>query len=275
MGAWWLVVGAVLAGPIWVAATLWVARRTWRNARRLKARAKGHDHLVELGQLVGGLAHEIKNPLSTINLNLRLLSEDLARRPDEEHRRWLRRLESVREESARLRAILDDFLRYAGKIELSLVPTDLRRLVSELVDFFAPQADDARVVMRSSLPEQPVVCRVDANLIKQALLNLMINAVRVMEGGGELLLRVASQRGQALVEVIDTGPGIPPEQREKVWDVYYSTRKDGTGFGLPTTRRIVREHNGTVRLESELGKGTRFIIALPLHDEAAARRPAE
>lgn len=273
MGIWWLLVGAVLSGPLWVAAALWAARRTWRNARRLAARAKGHDHLVELGQLAGGLAHEIKNPLSTINVNLRLLSEDLARHDDDEHRRWLRRLHSVQEESDRLRGILDDFLQYAGKYELATEPADLRRLVSELVDFFGPQADDARVVMRSSLPDQPVVCNVDAKMIKQAFLNLMVNAVQAMSEGGELLIKVSTQRGRAVVEVIDTGPGMPPEQLDRAFEVFYSSKKHGTGMGLPTARRIIREHHGTIRAESEVGKGTRFILALPLHDRSADESP--
>ena len=268
MDKWWLLlIGAALAGPIGALAALWASRRTWQNARRLAARAKGHDHLAELGRLAGGLAHEIKNPLSTINLNLRLLSEDIARHRDDEHHRWLRRLNAVHEETDRLKTILDDFLHYAGRCELTAVPTDLIRLVGEVVEFFSPQAADAHVVLRCSLPEQPVCCRLDEKLIKQALLNLMINAVQAMTEGGELLIRVARDKGRGIVEVIDTGPGIAPQEREKVFEVYYSTKKRGTGLGLPTARRIVRAHGGSIRLESEVGKGTRFIIALPLDGE--------
>jgi len=230
----------------------------------MAARSRRYDHLVELGQLAGGLAHEIKNPLSTINLNLRLLGEDIDRHDDEEHRRLSRRLRHVQAEADRLRTILDDFLRYAGKYELSLRVEDLREVASEVLDFFAPQADAARVVMRTSLPDRPVRCLIDAKLIKQALLNLMINAVQAMGGGGELLLRVSSRRGEGLVEVIDTGPGIAPDDREKIFQVYYSTKRGGTGLGLPTTRRIVLEHRGRIRLDSEVGKGTRFLISLPL-----------
>lgn len=272
MQNWWmLVIGATVAGPLGAVVALWVSRRVWRNVRRLTARNRGHDHLAELGRLSGGLAHEIKNPLSTINVNLRLLAEDIARHDDEEHRRWLRRLHGVQEESDRLRTILDDFLRYAGKYEMSLAEHDLRSLVGELIDFFAPQADDAHVVIRSSLPDQPVPCMLDEKLIKQALLNLMINGIQAMEDGGELLIKVATQRDQAIVEVIDTGRGISPEDVGRVFEVYYSTKKRGTGLGLPTTRRIVLEHGGTIRLESEIGKGTRFIIALPLNTAKPAQ----
>jgi signal transduction histidine kinase len=260
----WLLVGAALAGPICAVAAIWATRRTWRSARRLSARTKGYEQLVEIGQLTGGLAHEIKNPLSTINVNLKLLAEDLARSGDETHQRWLRRIRSVQEEADRVRGILDDFLRFAGKYELSLVTLNLRRLIDELVDFFGPQAESARIVMRTALPDTQVLCQADGNLLKQALLNLMINAVDAMSGGGELLVRLSTQRSRAIIEVIDTGSGIAPDDLERIFQAYYSTKKHGSGLGLPTTRRIVREHGGTIRVESEPGKGTRFVIALPL-----------
>lgn len=262
--AWWLLTGAVLGGPIWLALTVWLTRRLWRGARRLTLRARGREHLAELGQLAGGLAHEIKNPLSTINVNLQLVTEDLARLPGEQPQRWLRRLESVRREADRLKGILDDFLAYAGECELTPRPIDLRRLVSELTDFFAPQADAGRIVLRTNLPEQPLTCPVDADLLKQAMLNLMINAVDAMGDGGELIISLADSRDEALIEIIDTGTGIAGEELDRIFDVYYSTKKGGTGLGLPTTRRIIREHGGSLSVESELGKGTRFVISLPL-----------
>ena len=264
MNLWWAAAGAVLSCPLWIALTLWVCRRTWRTARRLSARAKGREQLVELGRLAGGLTHEIKNPLSTINVNLKLLAEDLARAGGDMHRRWLRRLEHVQREADRLKEILDDFLRYAGKYELQLESADIRRLVAELTDFFAPQADAAHVVMRTSLPPSALRLDVDPRLFKQAVLNLMINATQAMPDGGELLIRVAEQRGEAVIEVIDTGGGMTADQLDRIFEVYYSTKKGGSGLGLPTTRRIVREHHGTIRVQSEPGKGTRFVISLPL-----------
>jgi len=261
---WQILLGALVAGPIWVLLTLWGARRVLRLARHLSARARSQEHMAELGHLAGGLAHEIKNPLSTINLNLKLLAEDLQRSPHEEQRRLLARLASVRQEASRLKDILDDFLRYAGRMELQPAPTDLRQLVAELADFFAPQAQAARVILRTHLPDAPVPADVDAGLIKQALLNLMINATQASPEGGELLLRLSSHRQRAAIEVIDTGHGIPPDDLARVFQVYYSTKKGGTGLGLPTTQRIVREHGGTVAVQSQEGKGTRFVISLPL-----------
>jgi signal transduction histidine kinase len=232
-----------------------------------KSAGRTRDY-IELAQLVAGLAHEIKNPLSTVHMNLKLLSEDLARFRDEEHERLARRLQRTAAEADRVEKILGDFLRYAGKVELQLAPTDLREVIRELCEFFAPQADAARVVLRPAFPEQPLPCRIDANLIKQAILNLMINAIQVMPDGGELLVKAATKDDQAVVEVIDTGPGIEPAHLADIFRAYWSTRKDGTGLGLPTARRILREHGGTLDVDSELGKGTRFILTLPLADAA-------
>lgn len=263
------VIGLLTGAPIWIALAWWLARRTWRAARRISTRAKGLEHLVELGQLAGGLAHEIKNPLSTINLNLKLLSEDLQRYQDEDHRRWQRRLKSVQDETARLKGILDDFLRFAGRYELQLAVTDLRGLISELTDFFTAQATAGHVVLRTSLPEKEVLANVDPNLIKQALLNLLINAVQATPEGGELLVRLVVARGQAVIEVIDTGTGIDRAQLARIFEIYYSTKGRGMGLGLPTTRRIIREHDGDIRVQSEPGKGTRFIIHLPLAKQSS------
>jgi len=258
-----IILGSVLAAPLWVAVALWLSRRTWRSARRLAVRTRGHEHLIKLGQLVGGLAHEIKNPLSTINMNLKLLSEDLARYSDEDHRRLARRLTAVQTETDRVKDTLDDFLRFAGKVELSPESIDLRQIIEELLDFFAPQADAAHVLLRSSLPSDEVRCLLDPKLIKQALLNLMINAVQAMESGGELLIRLAATRRDATIEVIDTGAGMTSDVLARVFQAYYSTKKSGTGLGLPTTQRLIREHGGTIHVQSEPGKGTRFVIRLP------------
>ncbi len=261
---WWIILAALLPAPIWILLTVRASQRTWRSTRRLAARTRGAEHVRELSQLTGGLAHEIKNPLSTINMNLKLLSEDLNHNDSELHRRWLRRLEAVQHETERLRSILDDFLRYAGKHELQLQDCDLRSVVEELTNFYTPQAEASGVIMRTSPGDESVLCSIDTNLIKQALLNLMINAVDAMKDGGELIVNVSVAKSRGVIEVIDTGPGIRAEDLPHVFGVYFSTKSGGSGLGLPTTRRIVREHGGTISVDSELGKGSRFAISLPL-----------
>jgi signal transduction histidine kinase len=255
-----LVAGAAVAALL----TYLAARKALRRARRVTARARAKERMAELAGLTGGLAHEIRNPLSTIKLNLQLLEEDFAGSTEERYRRNFARLKRLEEEVQRLHDILDDFLKFAGQTELQRESVDLRRLVDELVDFFRPQAERQRVVLRPSLPEAPLQASVDPGLIKQAVLNLMINATQAMTEGGELLLRLSPRDGSAMLEVIDTGPGVPEELQEQIFDAYFSTRPGGSGLGLPMTRRIVHQHGGEITLESQPGKGTRFLVKLPL-----------
>jgi signal transduction histidine kinase len=260
---WGLVIGLVggLAGASLVAVSLY--RRLLTSERR----ARHAERLAELGTLTGGLAHEIKNPLSTVQLNLQLLQEDLS--PDDPaYGRMINRLNLVQRETSRLRDILDDFLRYAGKLELDRHPVDLNNLIEELVDFFTPQAQLNKVQARCKPSAEPVVVSADPKLIKQAVLNLMLNAVQAMtesngDKGGELILSASRHDGEAIIDVIDTAGGIPPDALPRIFDAYYSTKRSGTGLGLAMARRIAEEHGGRITVQSELGKGSDFQVRLP------------
>ncbi len=221
--------------------------------------------LATLGELAGGLAHELKNPLSTIKLNLQLLMEDLARMPGAEtsHNRAV----TVKKEVDRLGQTLEGFLRFAGRIELRTAPVHLNVLVQDLIDFFMPQAQAARVRLHASLAPEDPICNLDANLIKQALLNLMLNAQQAMPAGGELIVRTHVSGSNALVDVSDTGMGIAPEHLPRLFEAYFTTKKGGTGLGLATTRRIIEEHSGHIRVSSEPRRGTNFRLELPLRDK--------
>jgi signal transduction histidine kinase len=234
-----------------------------RRMARMQARAQSIQRLAEVGTFTGGLAHEIKNPLSTVLLNLQLLQEDLDS-DDPAHRRLLARLNTVSREAARLRDILDDFLRFAGKIELRKEKVDLNLLLEELVDFFAPQAQLNRAQLRFKPCPHPLVVQVDPRLIKQTILNLMINAIQAMPNGGELILSASNTGKEAVVDVIDTGTGIPPEALDKIFQAYYSTKRGGTGLGLAMALRIVQEHGGQLTVSSEPVKGSDFRITLPM-----------
>jgi len=258
--AWGMLAGGAVVLLIALAAGAWAYRRFVL----LERRARHAERLAELGTLTGGLAHEIKNPLSTVQLNLQLLEEDL-RADHPGLTRVLNRLATVRNETSRLRETLDDFLRYAGRLELDRKPTELNRLLEELVDFFTPQAQVQRIQLRLRKSEQPVTAQVDPRLIKQAVLNLMLNACQAMPGGGELMLSVARNgSSDALIDVVDTGPGVPPEVAERIFTAYYSTKKGGTGLGLPMSKRIAQEHGGDLSVRSEPGKGSDFTLRLPL-----------
>jgi signal transduction histidine kinase len=256
-------------------------RRYRQHKRDLMHRVRRAEHKAELGNLAGNLAHEIRNPLSIIKVNLQLLAEDirsllqkscsegsfdfsLIDEPERKFRRQLRKIDTVTAEADRLAETLNDFLRYAGRMELQLGTHNLNEILDDMIDFYEPQAQEKSVTMRSSLSGGQVMCRVDPDLIKQAILNLFINSVQAMSDGGELMVRSSVCGDDAQIEIIDTGPGIAPEHQGKVFDPYYTTRSGGTGLGLPTCRRIIEEHGGHIELHSEVGKGTSFTITLPL-----------
>lgn len=232
------------------------------------------EQLVELSALTGGLAHEIRNPLSTLKMNLQLLDEDWqqvespnavqACAPQEIARRSRRRIATLVEEANHLERILQDFLQYVGKRELTCRDTDLNGLVGDLADFYRPQAEAHKIDLRVSPAADPLVCHIDASVVKQAVLNLLINAQQAMPDGGEVYVQVSAHSDAvARIDVIDTGPGIPEDQQDRVFKAYYSTKKGGTGLGLATARQIVREHNGRIHLYSAPGQGSCFTILLP------------
>lgn len=249
-----------------------------RRQRREVERVERSRQLAEMGKLAAGLAHELKNPLSTLKLNLQLLEEDLATLPGGVGERSKTRLSTLKKEADRLRQTLDDFLRYAGRMELRLETVSLNGLVEELVDFLLPQAQMSRVRVHTALAPEDPKCRLDVNLFKQALLNLLLNAIQAMPGdrtadstegdrsgmAGELLVRTLKAKDSAILYVSDTGVGIPQENLPHIFEAYFTTKKGGTGLGLPTTRRIIEEHSGHMTVESEPGKGTSFRVELPL-----------
>jgi signal transduction histidine kinase len=255
--------------------------RAERRAREAQRRALDAERLAELGSMTAGLAHEIKNPLSTVGLNAQLLAEGLndAEMLDDDRERLLRRLDALSREVERLRAILTDFLQFAGRVKLDAGPRDLVRIVNDLRDFFHPQCDQNRIVLRTKLPERPVPAQVDESLFKQALLNLMINATQAMAAGvvagddraeprGELILQVEADDSEARVHVIDTGPGIEPDRLQQIFHPYVSHTTGGTGLGLSTARRIIEEHGGSIVAHSDVGRGSDFVIHLPTRRDA-------
>jgi signal transduction histidine kinase len=251
-----------------------VARRMVRRTLAAERRARSAERLAELGSMSRGLAHEIKNPLSTIGLNAQLLSEGIREvvEAEADRARLTRRVEALGRETERLKGILEDFLEYAGELKLDRRVQDVRGVVDDLVEFFTPQAHAARVRVRADLAGEALEASVDAGHLKQALLNLMLNAVQAMggveEGRRELIVRARAHRDEdgadcVAVHVIDTGPGIGADALGRVFEPYFTTKATGTGLGLPTARRIVEAHGGRMMVHSEVGKGTDFAVLLP------------
>lgn len=283
--AGWFMLGAAAAIVVAAPVLMILLRRVEARARDAERRARDAERLAELGSMTSGLAHEIKNPLSTIGLNAQLLSEAIGDLdlPDESRQQLHRRVDALSREAERLRGILTDFLQFAGRIKLDPQPVDLVQVVDELQDFFHPQCDQQGVMLRTQLPNAPVMAQIDVRLFKQALLNLMINAVQAMQPPasaqrgdginrtagqskvrtGELMLRLDADADTARLHVIDTGPGIEPDRLDQIFLPYVSHKVGGTGLGLPTARRIIEEHGGRLHAHSEPGRGSDFLIELP------------
>ncbi|RLS32345.1 MAG: sensor histidine kinase [Planctomycetota bacterium] len=236
---------------------------SFEESGRLRA-----ETYAEFAALVGTLAHEIRNPLSTIRLNMELLAEDFENTdPDsptkQRDRRAKAKIEVVRQECDRLQKLLGDFLDFARQESLTLEPGSLNAEIEQLLDFFAPRAQEAGVeLVRYLDPELPKV-RLDRETFRSAVLNLLINSVQAMEGGGQLVVRTRSAGLGVVLEMIDTGPGMSEETLAKVFRAFYTTKQGGSGLGLPTTRKIIEAHAGTIDIESAPGRGTKVTIWLP------------
>ncbi len=233
------------------------------------------DQLIEVAAIAGGLAHEVRNALSTLRVGLQLLDEDWRDLDDadeaspsdvrEAARRGRKRVETLLKESGRLETILNDFLEFVRKRELNLSTLDLNELAADVAEFFQPQAQRLKIAMSVDRCDSALVCRLDASLVKQALLNVLINAQQAMDNGGTLRIALSLERDStARLDIIDSGPGIEPETLARIFEAYYSTKRGGSGLGLAMTRRIVRAHGGSVRAHSAPGEGTRFSFRFPL-----------
>ena len=218
---------------------------------------------AEFVQLVGGLAHEIKNPLSTIRLNLELLSEDLGDPQTPCERRAAAKVEVVERECTRLQRLLDDFLQFARIRPAELAPQSVNDSLHRVLDFFQPQADSSGIELIRYLESDLAHVRVDPESLQAALLNLILNAQQALPDGGQLMVRSRSTPGGVAIDLIDNGIGMDTATLNRAFDPFYSTKSGGSGLGLPTTRKIIEAHGGTLSVQSELGRGTQFTIELP------------
>lgn len=218
----------------------------------------------QMAQLAGGLAHELRNPLSTVCLNLEILKEDLKEAETASERRVRQRVDSIREECRRLEELLNEFLQFTRGLELTSEPTDLSQLIEKFIAFEKPQAAAAHVDISQHLASDLPPVLLDTRQFKSVLENLTRNAIQAMPHGGVLEFQTYAKDGAVFLDIIDSGEGIPEKNRGKIFSLFFSTKSAGSGLGLPTVRKIVEAHGGQITCESELGRGTRFQIELPV-----------
>lgn len=232
------------------------------------------DQYAALAELAGGFIHEIKNHLGTLGLNLQLLAEDFADPQNQRERRALQRVQRLQTECQRLADLSNDFLRFARIKDLTLRPADLSKVLEEMIDFFGPTARAHNIDIKSFVPTDLPLVHLDIDLFKQALLNLLLNAQQAMPEGGSITFQAQFEHaGQAdgwvRLSIIDNGKGIPPHLVPKIFEPFFSTRMSGTGLGLPTTRKIIEAHHGGIEVQSEVDKGTKFMVRLPVKEGGA------
>jgi PAS domain S-box-containing protein len=219
------------------------------------------ERLAALGRITAGVAHEVKNPLNSMRLWLENLKESL---PPETDGSAQQAVQVLDKEIDRLDAVVKRFLDFTRPMDVRLEPTQLADILRGVIEVAQPQLQKSNVQVAQLLPIDVPEVYVDRGLLKQAVLNLVLNAVEAMPGGGQLHL-VLSRRGEmAEITVGDTGKGIPAENKQKIFQLFFTTRPGGSGIGLASTFRIVQLHNGSIDFTSEVGRGTTFRIELPL-----------
>lgn len=236
---------------------------------RLKKRRAQNDS--RFNTVTRKLIHEIRNPLNSMSLNLQLLEENFNKTKDNEidnlsyfdKNRTAVQIGRIRREADRLNRILKDFDRYAKLPELELQETNVENLIEEVLNFIEPEAERQNIQLIRNIEPLPKV-KIDSAQIKQMLINLIINANQAMEDGGKLTVSARLSGNHIIIEIEDTGPGIPPEIQDKMFELFYSTKEEGTGVGLTIVKQVIKKHGGKVKVKSRIDEGTKFIIFLPV-----------
>jgi len=232
--------------------------------RSREARLRRAESLASLTTLAAGVAHEIKNPLGSMGIHLQLIQKKIGGKSRVDPRTIGSHLDVISEEVDRLNRIVVDFLFAVKPMDTRLEEGDINHVIQELLEFVRPEMDQAGVRIESSLSPRVPLLRIDARFIKQALLNLIKNAVAAMPEGGTLRMETRRADGEALVRVSDTGTGIPEEIMGKVFEPYFTTKPFGTGLGLTIVFKIVKEHFGDISVSSRVGEGTTVTLSLPI-----------
>ena len=216
--------------------------------------------MAAIGRLTAGVGHEVKNPINAIVVHLELLKNKLAG----DHAPATRHLEVIDSEIHRLDRVVQTLVDFSRPVELQLREQDLRKIIGDVLSLATDELTTRNVKLESRIPTSPVVVNVDADLLKQAAINVIQNGAQAMPEGGTLHVTLEEERKMAVLRIQDEGLGIPPEIREKIFDLYFTTKSGGSGIGLAMTYRILQLHHGSVDVQSSVGRGTEFSLRIPL-----------
>jgi signal transduction histidine kinase len=231
------------------------------SVREIESDLELSRRLAAIGRLTAGVGHEVKNPINAIVVHLELLRNKLGGSDN----KAMRHLEVIESEIQRLDRVVQTLVDFSRPVELQLKEQDLRRVVSAVLMLASAELETRDVHVQSDLPDHPVLAKVDADLLKQALLNVVLNGAQAMAEGGKLEVGLAEDGRMAALSIHDQGSGIAADVRDKIFDLYFTTKKDGSGIGLAMTYRIVELHNGSIEVKSDATHGTTFILRFPLN----------
>lgn len=221
------------------------------------------DQYDELAAMAGSLAHEIKNPLSVIRMNIELLAEDMEHADAPNMRGAKERIATVNRQCLRLENLLNDFLRFARLQNLELKTGSLNDQINQVLELFSPQLKQQQVeVIRYLDPDLPHI-RMESQTIQAALVNLVKNAIEAMPNGGQLVARTRITRNGVALDLIDTGIGMNHKTLLNMFKTFYTNKYGGSGLGLPTAKKIIEAHGGRINVQSSEGNGTQFTLEFP------------
>ncbi|MDQ7053735.1 MAG: PAS domain S-box protein, partial [candidate division KSB1 bacterium] len=231
--------------------------------KRLEQQILHSERLATIGQMAAKVAHEIRNPLSSIMLNAELLGDEIRMAGDAISEDAEVLLKSIISEVDRVAKLTEDYLQFSRLPDADPQPGDLINLIQEVVEFIEPEASSRGIQIVSEYETNALELVFDAQQMRQVLMNILKNALEAMRRGGILTVRVQDSRKKVLIAISDTGDGIPEKLQDKIFQPFYTTKDMGTGLGLAISQQVIQEHGGNIEFESEPGKGTTFYLHLP------------
>jgi signal transduction histidine kinase len=238
------------------------------SVQQLESELELSRRMAAIGRLTSGVGHEVKNPINAIVVHLELLKTKLAG----EHAPAARHLEVIDAEIHRLDRVVQTLVDFSRPVELQLREHDLRQVVGDVLALATEELSTRNVTLESSLPSNPLTAKVDADLLKQAMINVIQNGAQAMPEGGRLRVILEEDKKTAVLHIADEGTGIPEEIRDKIFDLYFTTKSEGSGIGLAMTYRILQLHHGSVEVQSNVNRGTEFVMRIPLSAAEWGRR---
>ena len=234
------------------------------KSRELQQQLQQAEKSAVVGRLASAIAHEIRNPLNYINLTLDHLRAKFAPAETKERETFERLTAQLKKEVGRINHQITDFLRYSRPLKMNFEPTNLRRVIEDSMRIVEAQAEEQNITVSITENGEPRKIRGDAEFLRSVFNNLFINGVQAMHDGGSLKAAISNEDGFVRIDVADTGAGIAPENLDKIFEPYFSTKETGTGLGLAIVKKIVEDHNGSITVASKINEGTTFTVNLPV-----------